>query len=295
MHYQWEFRKVGNPEFIVSILPSLPQKRYFFSLEVENALKRINRIRNGMVVALCFTGGVDSTLLAIEMKRMGIPFDAYFLNIWNINKEYLYRHGSKTLENLNVNLKTIELDRLFFYETFSLESFKEFGIELPTPIALTYLFAQIPNNQFLLVADGDLHREGRMYEKIAAEYPHPLPKEGFFLPESASSIFFERWNQKHKRVGEFAFFRSTPELIASVLTDPLFTFNYPHSSTKEMIRFHYPSISPRPKFSNWLGNAYDENKMIRAWLKKNAENWPEFLSWKEGLGTICKYDEIFFS
>jgi hypothetical protein len=158
---------------------------------------------------------------------------------------------------------------------------------------MTYLFEKIPEDQFILVADGDLHRQGKLYEKIASEHPTPFVENAIFLPESGSTIFFERWNQKYKRHGEFAFFRSTPELIGSVLTDPLFSKQFPYSSTKEMIQFHYPHISPRPKFSNWLGDAYAENKMIRGWLKKNAKDWPEFSNWKESLGTICRYDEIF--
>lgn len=214
---KWEIsNQASGQQFRFQYIPTIPKKKYLIAHEVRKACELINHRRKNKTVALCYSGGMDSEIIARNLIDLEIPFELYFLNIWGINKASFKEWGNPFIKETKKAFHEIFLDRVYFYEDYCLRLFREFGCELPTYIALTYLFEQIPKDNFIVVGDGDLDRTGSLYQHIAAQTPFSNLNLNQ-LPFSASVVLFERWAKKNSREGEFTFFQSTPELIASVL------------------------------------------------------------------------------
>lgn len=297
---QWSFGRTPfvspvaarSVEFSYGFTPTLEPGEYSFPVELRRACERLDQRRAGKTIALCYSGGTDSELIARQLFGLGIPFELYFLDIWGINREVFTAFAPVVRSLTGKKVREVRLEKIPFYEGHSLEAFRRFGCELPTPLALSYLFTQIPKDQFIVVGDGDLNRAGGLFRLIAEKHAAPA---GRALPTSVASVFYYLWAEAHEREGEFYFFSSTPELVASVLQSPHFQCDYPLSQTSALIRHHFPEIQPRAKTTNWDGGAYQENQWIRTWLENHAKKWPEFSFWEKSVGTILRPEEIFKS
>lgn len=274
---------------------SMVEERDFdFRQEVVTACSLLDAKRNGRPIALCFSGGVDSEIIARTLKSLGIPFTAFFLNIWNINRESFDRWCG-CLAEFGAECVVIDLDKIHFYENHALEVFREFGVESPTYLAMAYLFNQIPSDHFIISGDGDLHRTGSLFKLIAEKNLHFLNSSEMPMPFSAASVFNYLWAAKNKRAGEFCFFSSTPGIIAAMAAHPLFERKYPFSSTSHVLHAAFPEIKRRPKTTNWDNGAYIENVWIREWLRRHASEWPDFAFWRGEIGTVANVGRIFKS
>lgn len=301
-HFHWSFdgQEGAHPlaaragDFRMWFDPVIERKDYSFRAEVRAACERLDRVRKNRKIALCYTGGIDSELIALTLAELGIPFDLYFLDIWGLNREAFAEWSAPFLRKIGKTVQTVRLERSTFYEEHSLQAFSDLGCELPTYLCLTYLFRQIPSNQFLMVGDGDLNRSGSLYSAIGREHPRAENERGLVLPFSVASVAYHLWARKYKRAGEFYFFRSTPELIAAAITDPAFQVVYPQSSTREVIYSAFPEIERRPKTTNWDSAAASrENSWIRNWIQQQAGQFSENGQWSPALGALVRVDGIF--
>jgi hypothetical protein len=257
-----------------------------FREEVMKACALMDKRRKGRTVALAFTGGMDSVLLAWTLRRLGIPFELYFLDIWGLNEADFRERAVPGARALAADLYRVSLDRAYFYEELSLNTFFRFGLEQPTYLALTHLFDKIPKDRFILVGDGDLHRDGGLYASIAKNFGEP-PRPGLFLPYSSTAVFYYLWANKHKRSGEFYFYSCTPGLVASMLRHPKFHYQFPFSSTRGVVAEESPEILVGSKSTNWDSpQAEKENKWIRAWIQRHAKEKSATRNWRPGLGTL---------
>ncbi len=282
----WNLSKSWNFEYRYQA--KIEKVRYVFRNEVRRACEIIDKNRKQKVVALCHTGGIDSEIIANTLREMGIPYICYFLDIWGVNlKEFEYN-----VKNLQVreNFEVVHLEKKIFYEQHSIPLFRATGCELPTYLAMAYLFNHIPQNQFIVVGDGDLNRGTDLHKSISKNHLGPIQKDVLKIPFSLGNIFYYLWAKKNKRDGEFYFFSSTPELLASVYLDPL----YEGSQTRLVIYSNFPEIKPRPKTSNWdSAQGSKESKWIRDWLIKNTENELRFKNWKRSIGTMVDVSSLF--
>lgn len=255
------------------------------------ACERIDSLRQGKTVALCYSGGVDSEIIAIGLKQAGIPFETYFLDIWGANRK-AFLAQKESMQRLKISPIEIELNKLYFYDHHSLKVFRSFGIDNPTYLALAYLFEKIPAGQFIVTGDGDLNRSGAAFARLA-EVRAATGDTGFALPISAANIFYYLWAEKHARTGEFSFFSSTPGLVASMLEHPLFRAECPTGSTSKVLYHSFPEVRARPKTTNWDEGAYRENVWIREWLERHRKTWPEFDFWRSGIFSTMRGEELF--
>lgn len=244
-------------------------------------------------MALCYSGGLDSELIATCLHILGIPFELYFLDLWGINREAFENNSRDFLRGIGKAAHVAELGKDFFYDEYSLPLFQELGCEYPTYLALTWLFGRIPESQFIVVGDGDLNREGALFAELGRKHPVPSGAQGHYAPFATAAVAYYLWAGRHRRAGEFYFFSSTPGLIASMITDPLFESSFPMSRTRRVIHHHFPELKERPKTTNWDGDAYLENRRIRHWLERNARKLPDFRFWRRGAGTVARLDDIF--
>jgi hypothetical protein len=281
-------------DFQYRLVPSLEKRCFSFRDEVMRACALLDQKRGNRPIALCYTGGIDSELIARALHLLGIPFELYFLDIWGLNIERFRENSARFLSEIGKTARIVRLEQTTFYENHSLEIYRRFGCDQPTHLALTYLFEQIPKCEFIVVGDGDLHREGELFSQIAKIFGQQKNTCGK-IPYSSSSTFFYSWQGWSRRRGEFYFFSSTPEIIAAAYTDPHFSKRFPIFSTREMIYRYFPEIRRREKTTNWDGTiARKENKWIRAWLHRESTNAAFFSRSEKGpFGCLVDLDEIF--
>jgi organic radical activating enzyme len=241
-----------------------------FRESVRNACQRLDRVRQGKTVALCYTGGLDSEVIALTLEEYGIPFELYFLDIWGINPTKFRR-----------NVHIVHLKRDFFLEVHAPENFQRFGVEFPTYLALTYLFEMIPQDQFIVVGDGDFDRSGRIFKEDNLNSRN----EPASLKITSAGVLYYLWSIETRRLGEFYFYSSTPELIQAVLGHPLYIGGESgfRRSTRELIYREFPEIQFIEKSTNWDGGGYHENIFIRNWLGRQANIFRGFENWRPGV------------
>lgn len=284
--------------------PVIAKKRYFFREEVLNACKKLDKERNGKEIALCFSGGLDSEIIALALEELKIPYELYFLDFFGLNKATYKNFILPFTTKLKKEVNVVCLAKDYFIEEYARKNFLEYGCELPTPIGLTYLFKNIPNNKYIVVGDGDLDRQGDLFKFIGKN--NPTENNGWFLAYSSSSVLYHLWAQKNQKQGSYYFFSSTPELIASAITDPLFGLAYPLGYTRSIIHRDFPEILPREKTTNW---DTPEAREINSYIRNRARAFTEpdsypsrgpqclyasYPFWKPSIGTAVDLNGIFF-
>jgi hypothetical protein len=251
-----------------------------FREEVSKAAAKVNERRRGRPVALCYTAGLDSDLIALELSRQGIPFTPFFLDLWGIN----YPAFAQNKSFLGLDVQVVRLERIQFYDEVCLPVFRQFGLENPTYLALSYLYEKIPPDFFIVAGNGDLDRTGRLFPKIAENSGYRTGQRA--LPFSVASAFDYLWPQWKNRAGEFAFFNSTEGLVRSMLFHSEFQASLPYGNTRRVISLEYPELPAREKTNNWDGPAYIENVWVREWLERHRRDWPEFGFWRPDGGAV---------
>jgi hypothetical protein len=299
--FQWSFGgKVGvscveaaSDHFEIHFQPRLERHTYNFRAEVLRACERLDEKRHGKTIALCYTAGIDSELIARCLAMLGIPFELYFLDIWGLNRPQFDQWSPALLKEIRKEVNIVSLLKERFYTELAAASFPVLGCEYPTYISLSYLFDQIPRDQYIVVGDGDLDRSAKLYGEMAKRFPWPVERAKIF-PFSSSRVAYLHWSKHRGREGEFYFFGSTPELMAASFNDPAFERAYPHSSTRKMISHHFPEIVDRPKTTNWDSTVgVRENAWARARVKRLVKDMPGMHFWQGGIGTVADLDRIF--
>lgn len=258
--------QVNSAEFKFWFDPVLTRRPFSFREEVDRACQQVDLNREGKTVALCYNGGLGSEVIARALHRHGIPFELYFLDLWGLNRPHFDQWAGEFAREIGKNIKIFCLDREYFYEEHAPKTFLETGLALPTYLAITYLFDQIPEDQFIVVGEGDLSRFGSWLNQSKG---NEISRTS--LPFSPRQIFYYLWNRTRERAGEFSFFSSTPGLIGAVVEDPLFHCAYPTSDTRALVHAAFPEIRERPRSTNWDGKAFKENFWVRNHLERIAK------------------------
>lgn len=281
-----------SDHFEIKFSPRLDRKPFDFRQEVIAACKRLDDQRDGKTIALCYSGGMDSEIIARTLAKLGIPFELYFLDIWGLNRSRFEEDSASLLSELKKKAQIVHLSKEFLYRELISRSFLATGCELPTYLCLTYLFERIPADQYIVVGDGDLDRSAKLYGEIAKE--HSVPSGGIHLPFSSSRVAYLLWARKHRRAGEFYFYGSTPELLAAAFLSPDFRYSYPHASPRKLAERAFPEVTPRPKTTNWdTAAAGLENRWVRARVKRIVRDMGDMYFWRPGIGAIADLGGIF--
>lgn len=302
-HLHWAFGDkensspltAGHEEFRIWFDPVLKASgKYSFRKEVLDACRDLDRQRRGKPVALCLSGGIDSEVIALGMQELGIPFEMYFLDNWELNRSTYEQWIKPLASKLKQEVNVVTLERSYFREELALKAFRQMGVEYPTYLSMTHLFDSIPEDRFIVTGDGDLDRAGDMFRAIGNKSSVGTGTTGLYGPYATSSIAYHLWAGANKRRGQFYFFNSTPELLASVIQDPRFEIAYPEMRTKEVIHAAFPEIARRPKTSNWDTKfARQENAEIRKLIREYASQHEELKNWRSEIGTSVRLDGIF--
>jgi hypothetical protein len=287
--------KVKSCDFQYFFKPAIEKKNYDFKTEMNNAIALLAEQSKDFPIALCISGGVDSEIIARLLKKKSIYFELFFLSNWNLNDKVLVEFVQPLAHELNVKLHIIHLNHHFFKEQYVPESFFKYGCHFPTYIALTYLFSQIPENYFIVVGEGDLEKKGVAYEKLYLKKSLAGPINQTFIPIMINEIFYRLWSQENQRHGQFYFYNSTPELVASMWTNPHFKKNFPFYATKQALNEIYPEIKYRNKSTNWEDDLLNQRKDIINFLWTEKAQHPHFDFWDKHMGCFTSVDSIFYT
>lgn len=281
-------------DFRVWFSPVAELRESSFRQEVIAACKQLDERRQGKPIALCMSGGLDSEVLLVTLQELGIPYELYFADFWGQNRSTFQSWVRPVARRYGKDVNVVSLERESFLETATAD-FMDFGVEAPTYLGLMQLFRAVPADRFLLVGDGDLARTGPLFRHIAAHSSERLSRQDRPMAFSTSSVVYENWAQKHGRSGEFYFYRSTPGLVTSMLLDPRFVTNFPHSETKHALYNAFPEVAPRAKTTNWDSiSAHFENRRLRMHVEKAVRSRGEELAfWRRLSGTVAPLHSIF--
>jgi hypothetical protein len=282
-----------STDFRFWFTPAAERREYNFRTEVFQALRKLDKKRNGATVALAYSGGVDSEVLARGLHQLGIPFEMYFVDFWGHNKAMLDHWAKPGAAKLGKELHVVSLEK----ENFLTQAYNDFaitGCESPTYLGMAQLFDKIPAEQFILTGDGDLQRHGQIYSHLGRKYPVNKTAPGTALSFSNSSVAHEIWAKHKQRNGEFYFFRSTPGLVAAALTSPDFKASYPFSNPKAMVHAAFPEVAPRVKTKNWKGAfGIFTNRRLRQRIEWRTGEIESQRFWHRLTGTVVNGDDIF--
>jgi hypothetical protein len=291
--YRGNILSAKSTDFELWFTPSAERKNYDFRTEVRNKCKEIDQKRNGKPIALCYSGGENSEIIAITLKEMGIPFDLYFLDVWHsdVARKTLAEPFAK---KIGAPLRVVGLLEENFITEHLVKTSKEYGSDNLNFSLMTYLFNAIPDTHFIVTGSGHLERSGPAMEKIGEKNHIPNGTDSYYRPFSMNHVLFYTWAEKNKRVGEFYFFQSSPELLISVFQNPVVYSQYPIYSQKALIYSSFPEISPRAKTTNWDGPVGETiAKSARTKIQKYMETFGFDSYWQPNVGCAVNLAGIF--
>ena len=213
-----------------------------FDVAVFQALERVARNAAGQQLAICISGR-DSEVIARAAAELGTPAKLYFLRLWGSNDWILpYLEGISA--DTGLELVSVTLDRDHFLEQLMLQNFRLLGVHKPTYLCLPYLFEQIPHDEFIVVGEGDVSKDNPDYAQFFT-----AGRRG--VPVVTTEIAYRTWAQVKRRLGEYYFHASTPELLLSAYFDPATQFRPPKIYTEQLYRKFWPNLRFDVKTDNW--------------------------------------------
>lgn len=270
-HINWAVNSVdfGSPlvsrfkSFKYTISYDLLESRSFRQ-SVIDGVRKLDHDRNGRTIALAYSGGIDSEIIARILANESIPFELYFLNAWNANQDQI-SSGQKLARELKVPLNVVQINKSEFLEDRLKQNFLDTACVYPTPLVLVELFRRIPKNQFIVTGEGGLDKRPARYQNISAT------SAAAGMPFSIADIAYRIWAEKNGRQGQFYFFNSSPEIIGEMLLHPKLKVSLPMIDTNFVFREEFPEIRMRSKTTNW-GAHREDAVLIKTAAKKLALN-----------------------
>jgi hypothetical protein len=265
--------KSGNGFKIAPVVWADLVKRSFKE-EVTLALLKANRNRGSKRIAFLVSGGMDSEILVTEAHRMGIPFDAF--NIGTYEKNPLQEAQLKKIEiNLDIKINRITLNTPEYLPSVS-SIIQASSFANPHHILMMSGMEKIGRDYFFILGEGDLNKiRNQLYSKSQIASPLFLTSTEFSGSSTVLYNFgefaYSEWARARSFSGEFQFFRSTPELLVSALTDSRLIYNSRFVKTKEILKHYFPYLSSRPTFNTWNVEGR-EFKLIREQIISEVKN-----------------------
>lgn len=235
-----------------------------FKTAVRNTIKNLYE-KSQMTLAIC-VGGADSEIIAREAKAVGIPFEIYFLNLWDINLVSQTK-VLRLAEELNVKCNVIFLSKEVAFNDVIPANYAMLQADKPTYLCLPYLFEQIPESMLIVCGEGDPQKSGPSYEPFANT-------DGSYsgLPISITEVFYRQWALINNRACEAYFYASTPEMIHAYLNHPLLSNSNKCINTRTLVDSEYGNLLFKYKTTNWE-DIEKENYKIRMFVNGiNSEN-----------------------
>ena len=182
------------------------------STEIYDEMKQ----KNISSVALLLSG-IDSEMIANSLYNLKIPTEHYFFHITGVNdhlKELVESISKKYDTKLNIFEST--LDEVLNY---TLNNFHKNYIAYPLYSAIPFFMDRIPNNQYIIIGEGDLEKRDlvkyfKIYEKKAN-----TDDQTFYIPMHLCEITYRMALDNANKIGESNFYSRNFNLLYHILKD----------------------------------------------------------------------------
>ena len=182
------------------------------STEIYDEMKQ----KNISSVALLLSG-IDSEMIANSLYNLKIPTEHYFFHITGVNdhlKELVESISKKYDTKLNIFEST--LDEVLNY---TLNNFHNNYIAYPLYSAIPFFMDRIPNNQYIIIGEGDLEKRDlvkyfKIYEKKAN-----TDDQTFYIPMHLCEITYRMALDNANKIGESNFYSRNFNLWYHILKD----------------------------------------------------------------------------
>jgi hypothetical protein len=180
---------------------------------INAASEMVNSI-NGDKIALCLSGK-DSEVIAAALNEIGADFEIWFADYWKHRNENVFTRENviACAEKYKVPYHIIGIEENDFVTAitnFTLNT----GICEPAISGLTALFNHIPNDQFIVMGDGDLGKNPHRYNSTTNPnryLNHKIMVDQYaqtneiVIPFIPDEVMMRIWAQQNKRKGQYLF------------------------------------------------------------------------------------------
>lgn len=182
------------------------------STEIYDEMKQ----KNISSVALLLSG-IDSEMIANSLYNLKIPTEHYFFHITGVNdhlKELVESISKKYDTKLNIFEST--LDEVLNY---TLNNFHKNYIAYPLYSAIPFFMDRIPNNQYIIIGEGDLEKRDLVkYFKIYEKKTN-TDDQTFYIPMHLCEITYRTALDNANKIGESNFYSRNFNLWYHILKD----------------------------------------------------------------------------
>jgi len=202
--------------------------------------------KNLSSVALLLSG-IDSEMIANSLYNLKIPTEHYFFHIIGVND-----HLKELVESISKKYDT----KLHIFESslkdvldYALNNFHKNYVAYPLYSVLPFFMEKIPNNQFIVIGEGDLEKRDlvkyfKIYEKKSNN-----DETSFYIPMHLCEITYRLALDSANRVGESNFYSRNFNLWCHILRDNRLITNHkyyydPKTVLQEEIRVSKKFLSP---------------------------------------------------
>jgi len=270
-HVRWSF----NKEYF-SPISNIDGSSFEFTYTIDDDLitsdlkyairKTITDLHSSanMPLSICISGA-DSEIIAREAATQGIPFELWFLDIWNINSRALKMSQDLAAE-LGTKLNVISLSKEEAFDSVLEKNYKNLQAEKPTYLCLPYLLERIPFNTYIIGGEGDPQKSGPDYESLANS-------NGSYngIPISITEVYYRQWALTNHRACEMYFYASSPLLLRSYFHHPLMVKENKRIDTRVLVDTLWPDLIFNYKTTNWE-DSLESNYEIRMYMRSMNKN-----------------------
>jgi hypothetical protein len=277
-HVKWAFNKEYFSE-ISNVIGSSFEFTYTFSetdlptSDLKYAIRKTLTdlyTKGGMPLSICISGA-DSEIIAREAAELGIPFELYFLDIWDINAKARQLAQRLAIE-IGAKLNIVSLSKEEAFDTVLEKNYRNLQAEKPTYLCLPYLLEKIPFDTYIIGGEGDPQKSGVDYEPLANS-------DGTYngIPISITEVYYRQWALINHRACEMYFYASTPLLLKSFFHHPLMVKKNNRIDTRELVNTLWPNLTFSYKTTNWedsVESNYEVRMHMRSLNKNQYRNLP---------------------
>jgi hypothetical protein len=271
-HVKWAFNKEFFSE-ISNVEGSSFEFNYLFAENdfATNDLKYAIRktitdlyTKGEMPLSICISGA-DSEIIARETAVLGIPFELYFLNIWDINAK-ARKMAQDLASELNAKLNIITLTKEEAFDSVLEKNYRNLQAEKPTYLCLPYLLERIPFNTYIIGGEGDPQKSGVDYEPLANS-------DGTYngIPISITEVYYRQWALVNHRACEMYFYAASPLLLKSYFNHPLMIKENKRIDTRNLVNTLWPKLTFSYKTTNWE-DSLESNREVRMHMRSMNKN-----------------------
>jgi hypothetical protein len=272
VHIAWSFNKepfskISNTTDSSFEFRYLLENTDFPTTDLKYAIKKtiVNLYEQAnMPLSICISGA-DSEIIAREAAALGIPFELYFLDIWNINTRARILAQQLAVE-LGVKLNVILLTKEEAFDIVLEKNYKNLQAEKPTYLCLPYLLERIPANTYIIGGEGDPQKSGIDYELFAES-------DGTYkgIPISITEVYYKQWALINYRACEMYFYSSSPLLLRSYFYHPLIVKKNKRIDTRILVDTLWPELLFNYKTTNWE-DSIESNYEVRMYMRSMNKN-----------------------